>query len=89
MTIPEGPVFALDSNLIHLGLGATAEVEPEFTGELSWYGEYTQRHASDGAEGRLVAMHSFTEPWEVWEMHPLGSEVVVCTAGEMTLHQEL
>ncbi len=89
MTIPEGPVFALDSNLIHLGLGATAEVEPEFTGEMSWYGDYTQRHASDGVEGRLVAMHSFTEPWEVWEMHPLGSEVVVCTAGEMTLHQEL
>ncbi len=89
MTIPEGPVFALDSNLIHLGLGATAEVEPEFTGDMSWYGGYTQRHASDGVEGRLVAMHSFTEPWEVWEMHPLGSEVVVCTAGEMTLHQEL
>ncbi|MCY3851263.1 MAG: cupin [Acidimicrobiaceae bacterium] len=89
MTIPEGPVFTLDSNLIHLGLGATAEVEPEFTGEFSWYGDYTQRHASDGAEGRLVAMHSFTEPWEVWEMHPLGSEVVVCTAGEVTLHQEL
>ena len=89
MTIPKGPVFALDSNLIHLGLGATAEVEPEFTGEMSWYGGYTQRHASDGVEGRLVAMHSFTEPWEVWEMHPLGSEVVVCTAGEMTLLQEL
>ena len=82
-------MFALDSNLIHLGLGATAEVEPEFTGEMSWYGGYTQRHASDGVEGRLVAMHSFTEPWEVWEMHPLGSEVVVCTAGEMTLLQEL
>ena len=82
-------MFALDSNLIHLGLGATAEVEPEFTGEMSWYGGYTQRHANDGVEGRLVAMHSFTEPWEVWEMHPLGSEVVVCTAGEMTLHQEL
>ena len=89
MTIPEGPVFALDTNLIHLGLGAAAVVEPRFTGEMSWYGEYAQRHASDGAEGRLVAMHSFSEPWDVWEMHPLGHEVVVCTSGEMTLHQEL
>ncbi len=74
---------------IHLGLGATAEVEPEFTGEMSWYGGYSERHASDGAEGRLVTMHTFTEPWDVWEMHPTGSEVVLCTAGEITLHQEL
>lgn len=73
---------------IHLGLGATAEVEPAFTGELSWYGGYAQRHASDGAEGRLVSTHTFTEPWAMWEMHPLGSEVVLCTVGRMTLHQE-
>ena len=26
----------LDVHPIHLGLGATAEVEPEFTGEMSW-----------------------------------------------------
>ena len=44
MTVPEGPVFALDSNPTHLGLGATAEDEPQFTGELSWYGDYTRRH---------------------------------------------
>lgn len=73
---------------IHLGLGATAEVEPAFTGELSWYEGYAQRHASDRAEGRLVSTHTFTEPWAMWEMHPLGSEVVLCTAGRMTLHQE-
>ena len=73
---------------IHLGLGATAEVEPEFTGEMSWYGGYTERHADDGAEGRLVTMHSFDESWDVWEMHPVGTEVVLCTAGLITLHQE-
>ena len=73
---------------IHLGLGATAEVEPAFTGELTWYEGYAQRHASDGAEGRLVSTHTFTEPWAMWEMHPSGSEVVLCTAGRMTLHQE-
>ena len=73
---------------IHLGLGATAEREPEFTGDMSWYGGYIDRHGDDGAEGRLVAMHTFTESWDSWEMHPHGSEVVLCTSGEMTLHQE-
>lgn len=72
---------------IHLGLGAKAHVEPVFTG-MEWYGAYVQRHAADGAEGRLVGMHTFTEPWESWEMHPSGDEVVLCVAGEMVLHQE-
>jgi len=79
----------ISTHPIHLGLGATAEVEPEFTGEMSWYGGYSERHADDGVEGRLVTMHSFTESWDVWEMHPGGSEVVLCTAGGITLHQEM
>ena len=33
-------------------------------------------------------MYRFTEDWGVWEMHPLGHEVVLCVAGEMTLIQE-
>jgi len=78
----------LNKHPIHLGLGATAEIEPEFTGELSWYAGYGQRHGSDGPEGRLVNMHTFSEDWDVWEMHPKGSEVVLCTAGEITLVQE-
>lgn len=73
---------------IHLGLGPTAEVEPEFTGEMQWYEDYVARRDEDGAEGRLVAMHEFTEPWDMWEMHPHGSEVVLCVSGSMTLHQE-
>lgn len=78
----------LTEHPLHLGLGATAEIEPLFTGEMSWYEGYGQRHAEDGLEGRLVNMHSFTEPWEVWEVHPHGAEVVICTAGAMTLIQE-
>lgn len=73
---------------IHLGLGAKATVEPEFTG-MEWYEAYAARHASDGAEGRLVGMYRFTEDWDVWEMHPAGDEVVLCIAGSMILHQEL
>jgi quercetin dioxygenase-like cupin family protein len=33
-------------------------------------------------------MYRFTESWDQWEMHPRGSEVVLCIAGSMTLHQE-
>jgi hypothetical protein len=38
---------------LHLGLGATAEVEPLFTGTMDWYEDYISRHAGDdGAERR-------------------------------------
>ena len=73
---------------IHLGLGASAGIEPPFTGEMQWYADYVERHAEDGAEARMVVMHSFSEPWNVWEMHPKGAEVVLCISGSMTLHQE-
>jgi quercetin dioxygenase-like cupin family protein len=33
-------------------------------------------------------MFTFTHSWDTWEMHPQGSEVVLCTSGSMTLHQE-
>ncbi|WP_338467102.1 cupin domain-containing protein [Novosphingobium sp. ZN18A2] len=78
----------LETHPVHLGLGATAVVEPEFTGDVAWYEGYGARHAADGAEGRLVAMHTFTESWPGWEVHPNGAEVVLCLSGEMTLHQE-
>jgi quercetin dioxygenase-like cupin family protein len=79
----------LEIRPIHLGRGATAVVEPEFTGGPDWYAGYGERHdATDGAEGRLVSMFTFTGPWDAWEMHPVGHEVVLCTAGTMTLHQE-
>lgn len=78
----------LAAHPIHLGLGATAAVEPAFTGAMDWYVAYEARHSSDGAEGRLVSMHTFSEPWSMWEMHPHGAEVVLCTSGILTLHQE-
>jgi mannose-6-phosphate isomerase-like protein (cupin superfamily) len=77
----------LFTNPLHLGLGATAVPQPAFTG-MEWYADYGQRHGADGKEGRLVSMYTFTEPWDAWEMHPHGDEVVLCTAGHMTLHQE-
>jgi mannose-6-phosphate isomerase-like protein (cupin superfamily) len=73
---------------IHLGLGARSIVQPEFTGDMQWYAAYTERIQNDGNEGRLVSMFTFTRSWDTWEMHPQGSEVVLCTSGAMTLHQE-
>ena len=74
---------------IHLGRGATAQVEPVFTGDMAWYESYTDRHHADGFEGRLVSMSDTYGAWGMWEMHPNGAEVVLCTAGTLSLTQEL
>jgi quercetin dioxygenase-like cupin family protein len=81
--------FKLNDFPVHLGLGATAEPQEQFTGTPDWYERYGERHASDGTEGRLVSLYTFTEPWAMWEMHPNGAELVCCVVGEMTLHQEI
>ncbi|MFK7999726.1 MAG: cupin [Polyangiales bacterium] len=79
---------ALSTQFVHLGPAGSAVVQPAFSG-MEWYAEYGARHGADGKGGRLVSMHTFSEPWESWEMHPSGHEVVVCTAGEITLIQEI
>jgi hypothetical protein len=79
----------LTEHPIHLGLGATSVVEPLFTDEMEWYAGYGERHGSDGNEARLVSMHTFSASWDVWEMLPNGSEVVLCVAGAIELVQEL
>ena len=81
-----GPRRLADS-FLHLGLGVTAVPQPPFDG-YEWYEAYGARHGEDGSEGRLVLMHSFTEGWDSWEMHPNGAEVVICTAGARVLTQE-
>ncbi len=78
----------IKENPIHLGLGATAVSEPAFSG-MEWYAEYAKRHEKDGKEGRLISMYTFNTPWDMWEMHPHGSEVVLCISGQMTLIQEI
>ena len=80
--------LSLERFPIHLGLGAKAVAQPEFTG-MDWYAPYVERNAADGTEGRLVSLYSFGESWTSWERHPMGDEAVICTAGEITLIQEL
>ncbi|MEL6891780.1 MAG: cupin [Actinomycetota bacterium] len=77
-----------DGGFVHLGLGATTVPLPRHTGELSWYEQYGADHGADGREGRLVSYHSFDRSWDTWEMHPVGSELVLCVAGRVELIQE-
>ena len=78
----------LRANPLHLGLGARVTVEPAFTGDMRWFDDYVERHRTDGHDGRLVMMGSYSADWPMWEMHPNGAEVVICTAGAVTLRQE-
>lgn len=80
--------LSLERFPLHLGLGARAVPQPEFTG-MEWYAAYAERNAPDGDDGWLVSLYSFSESWTSWERHPSGDETVICTAGEVTLIQEL
>jgi quercetin dioxygenase-like cupin family protein len=80
--------LSLERFPLHLGRGARAVPQPEFTG-MDWFAAYVERNAADGREARLVSLYSFSESWTSWERHPLGDEAVICTAGEITLVQEL
>ncbi len=80
--------YRIDHQPIHLDLGASAVVQPEFTGSMQWYESYVQRHQADGRAGWPVSQFSFERPWDMCEMHPAGSEVVLCTAGRIILYQE-
>jgi quercetin dioxygenase-like cupin family protein len=79
----------LEDTPVHLGLGASVIPQPPFTGTPDWYQSYAERNAADGSEGRLVTLHAFTDPWDSWEVHPYGEELVVCIEGSITLHQEV
>jgi mannose-6-phosphate isomerase-like protein (cupin superfamily) len=82
-------VFDLSHFPVHLGLGARVVRLEEFDGSPDWYQRYGSSVAGDGLEGRLVSMHTFSESWDTWEMHPNGDELVACVAGSIVLHQEI
>lgn len=84
----QAPAFSLVKFPVHLGRGATVTMQDEFTGDLAWYERYGERTAADGREGRLVSLHTFHAPWDSWEMHPAGDELVVCIGGHIELIQQ-
>jgi mannose-6-phosphate isomerase-like protein (cupin superfamily) len=79
--------LSLERFPLHLGRGGSALPQPEMTGP-EWYEAYGQRSQADGVDGRLVSMHSFSESWSSWEMHPAGDEVLLCVSGKIVLHQQ-
>ena len=81
--------FDLTHYPVHIGLGAKVSMQEEFTGDMTWYERYGARTDADGAEGRLVSLHEFSTPWDTWEMHPEGEELVACLEGRITLIQEI
>jgi mannose-6-phosphate isomerase-like protein (cupin superfamily) len=85
----ESKSFRLADVPVHLGLGALVAPLAPFTGDMAWYENYARETAADGREGRLVTLHTFSESWDSWEVHPFGAELVLCIEGSMTIHQEI
>jgi hypothetical protein len=54
MTEASNGAHHLATHPLHLGLGATAVVEPRFTGAMDWYQAYTAHHAIDGTVGTIT-----------------------------------
>ncbi|MEM7139495.1 MAG: cupin domain-containing protein [Actinomycetota bacterium] len=80
-----GEVFHISDNPVYLGAGGRTEVLPSFGMDAA---PYAQRNAEDGGGGRLMAVYTFTEDWDIWEVHHEGDELVMCLDGAMTVHQE-
>ena len=54
----------------------TKAITPNFYAELD--GEF------NNFEGHILVMaHSFSEDWGMWEMHPIGDEIVVLLEGDV------
>jgi uncharacterized cupin superfamily protein len=81
--------FDLSRFPVHLGQAGSVVRLPEFDGSMEWYDRYSADHDAEGADGRLVSLHTFGASWDTWEMHPSGHELVACVAGRITLHQEI
>ena len=81
--------FDLDHTYLHLGLGVTAVPLPDFRWDREYLERYTEEHAGDGDEGRLVMIGANEATWTSWERHPAGDEVVVLLSGRTTLIQDV
>ena len=58
------------------GTATTKAITPNFYAELD--GEF------NNFEGHILVMaHSFSEDWGMWEMHPMGDEIVVLQEGDV------
>lgn len=79
--------FDLSTTFVHLGLGASATVLPDFEWSATALEAYDRRFAADGDDGRIVMLGTQDSDWPTWERHPAGEEVVVLLSGQVDLVQ--
>ena len=60
-----------------------------FTGDMSWYTAYTERHEADGIEAWLSQCLSIMVRGRCGKCIRMEAEVVLCTAGTLSLTQKL
>ena len=78
MSTQPGPHHFDDTRLILApdGVATTKAVTANFYAELD-------AEFGDFAGHILVSAHSFSEDWGMWEMHPMGDEIVVLQHGDI------
>ncbi len=77
MVAPQHP----DRTYVHLGTDhsvASIDVTPEFWATID---ARTELHT-----GRLITSFEMSDDWDSWEMHPVGDEVILVTAGAVRFH---
>ncbi len=84
----DGP-FDLSRTFVHLGLGATATLLPDFAWSPEHLESYRARFAADGKDGRLVCVVAQDTTWVDWERHPAGEEVVFLISGRIDVVRDI
>ncbi|NLD56045.1 MAG: cupin domain-containing protein [Burkholderiaceae bacterium] len=51
----------------------------------SFWGELSAGKLPQLEKGRLMTAFAFSEPWNTWERHPAGEELVMLLSGEATV----
>jgi quercetin dioxygenase-like cupin family protein len=66
---------------LHLGTGPETQLLPVTDAFWSTIDERTDLHT-----GRLVTGMTNDADWPVWEVHPVGDELIVVTSGSVRFH---
>lgn len=74
---------SLNLSSTYVRLRSDALVEPLPVDETFWQGLVEGKFGSFHNE-YLVTVHTFSEDWDVWEVHPNGDEVVCLISGSVT-----
>lgn len=69
-------------------LSAKSEARPVFDFGHD-YEKYLADFCTDADPGRLVCLYETKSPWEAWEAHPAGDELVVVVQGKGEFIQEI